>query len=101
MYGFIQSLISDRADHATTWKRLAKSKLTSDYLQELIDGDTNINDRKSAKRWMNANLERIGEWRLFELWMAENQDQVKRFEDTLVRAAIATAKLAYPIGQAT
>ncbi len=97
LYGFIQSLIADRASHPTAWAGLAKLKLTSDYLQELIDGDTNISDRKSAKSWMNTNLERIGEWRLFELWMTENQDKVRKFEAALVKAAIATAKLAYPI----
>lgn len=96
LHGFIQSLIADRDSHPGAWAALEKAKLTSDYLQELLEGDTNINERTSAKRWMNANLEKIGEWRLFEIWLAENPDKVKKFETSLLKAAIATAKLAHP-----
>jgi hypothetical protein len=69
--------------------------ISRDYLQHhLLDGDTNISDRKSAKNWMQGKLDRIKEWQLYELWLKEHPEQVKKFEEALVAAAIATAKLA-------
>jgi energy-coupling factor transporter ATP-binding protein EcfA2 len=96
IYAFIYDLISDHPGHPATWTSLNRARVTSDYLQELIEGDTNIDKRESAKSWMISHLNHIGEWRLFELWMAENPNQVRRFEAALIKAAIATSKLAYP-----
>lgn len=96
VYTFIQDLIDNRTAHPDTWVALKKAKLTSDFLAELLEGDWNITDRKSAKKWMKAKLDKIEQWKLVELWLKENPDKVKSFEDAIVKAAIATAKLAFP-----
>lgn len=67
---------------------------TSNYLQtHLLDGSTNIGKREPAKKWMNAKLQLLEDWGLYELWVNEHPLKVKEFEDALVAAAIATAAL--------
>ncbi|NVN91868.1 MAG: AAA family ATPase [Desulfuromonadales bacterium] len=95
LYEFIQSLATNTSKYPKSRIELAKMTISSDYLQNhLLDGDTNINERKSAKKWMNARLHYIKDWMLYELWLKEHPTQVKKFEDELVEAAITTAKLA-------
>lgn len=95
LYEFIQTLASNTAEYPATRAELARMKLSSDYLQNyFLDGETNISERKSAKSWMNAKLQHIKEWKLYELWLKEHPARVKAFEDALVAAATATAKLA-------
>lgn len=94
IYGFVETLTTD--DHAFELSRTAlkKMKVTSDYLREhLLDDDVNINDRVSAKKWMNRKLEHIERWRLVELWLAEHPQSVVDFEESLIQAAVAVAKL--------
>ncbi|MDO8445726.1 MAG: AAA family ATPase [Deltaproteobacteria bacterium] len=95
LYEFIQTLASDTDEYPASRAALVQKKLTSDYLQtHFLDGDTNISKRESAKKWMNARLQLIDDWGMYDLWLNEHSVQVKVFEDALVAAAIATAKLA-------
>lgn len=95
LYKFIQTLASNTAEYPATRAELVKMTISSDYLQNyFLDGDTNISERKSAKNWMNARILHIKDWKLYELWLKEHPTQVKAFEDALVAAATATAKLA-------
>jgi predicted ATPase len=94
LYEFIQALASDTDKYLASRAALVQKQLTSNYLQEyLLDGETNISKRESAKKWMNARLQFIENWGLYELWIMEHPQQVKAFENALVAAAIATAKL--------
>lgn len=95
LYEFIKTLVSNTDDFPTSRAALVEKKLTSNYLEtHFLDGDTNISKRESAKKWMNARLQLIDDWGLYELWLNENPDQVKTFKDALVAAAITIAKLA-------
>lgn len=95
LYEFIQVLASVSEEYSESRASLAQKKLSSNYLQtHLLDGDTNIRKRESAKKWMNSKLQFIKDWELYELWLKEHPKQVKKFEDALVAAAIAIAKFA-------
>ena len=95
LYEFIQTLASNTDEYPSSRAALVQQKLTSNYLEtHFLDGDTNISKRESAKKWMNAKLQFIEDWGLYELWLNEHPVQVKAFQNALVAAAIATAKLA-------
>lgn len=94
LYEFIQALASNTDEYPTSRTALVQKKLSSNHLQtHLLDGDSNIKKRESAKKWMNAKLQHIENWGLYELWLTEHPKQVRAFENALVAAAIATAKL--------
>jgi predicted ATPase len=94
IHAFITELASNSSKYPYSQDELIKMKVTSDHLySHLLTGVSNINDRASAKKWMSAKLKHIRDWKLVELWLLENPNQVKKFEDALVAAAIATAKL--------
>ena len=95
LYAFIQCLASNNSKFPASRAALVKMKLSSDQLRaHFLDGETNINKRESAKSWMKARLTLIEQYNFVELWLREHDDQVKAFENALVAAAIATAKLA-------
>lgn len=98
LFAFIQDLAANKGTYPSAQAALKEMKLTSNYLHEhLLDGYTALGNRDSAKNWMKARLDHIEEWRLVELWLKEHPKQVKDFEDSLVKAAIATAKLALAV----
>ena len=92
LYAFIQALADVNVKYPTAMAALEAKTLSRNQLQaNLLDG-ASIGNRESAKKWMNAKLQLIQEWGLYELWLREHPDQVRTFEDALVAAAIATAK---------
>lgn len=92
LYTFIQALADVNVTYPTSMAALEAKTLSRNQLQEHLLDCANIVNRESAKKWMNAKLQQIKDWRLYELWLSEHPHQVKTFEDALVAAAIATAK---------
>ena len=77
--------------------------VTTDYIKDRLlndqdgrsafKGEASEVSRQNAKNWMTLHLADIKRLKLFALWATENATKVKRFEDALVKAAIATAKI--------
>ncbi len=96
LHAFIQELSKASGKYQTARTALAESRINSDYLRNyLLDGDYNINDRESSKKWMNARLTYLTDWQMAELWIQEHPEEVKQFEDEIVKAAVITAKLEF------
>ncbi|AZE95160.1 hypothetical protein C4J96_3045 [Pseudomonas orientalis] len=94
IYEFVKELMKDDENYPTARKSLEDMNVTRNQLStHLLKGDFNIKDRVSAKGWMKARLQRITDWKLVELWLAENPAEVVRFQDDLIAASVATAKL--------
>jgi predicted ATPase len=95
LFAFINTLVQANTKFPTARAALVKMKVTADYLKtHLLDGSTNINDRVSAKNWMNAKFAHIKQLGLVDLWLGEHTAEVSKFEEDLLAAAIATAKYA-------
>lgn len=93
LHKFIEGLVNSPEKFPTADSILQKNGITSDFLQaHLLDGDSNMENRQSAKKWMNEKLPHIERWDIVGLWMKEHESKVKDFEIALVKAAIATAK---------
>ncbi|WP_282346405.1 ATP-binding protein [Pseudomonas sp. PS01301] len=96
IYEFVKELIETEENYTASREYLESLGVTSDQLyNHLIDGDVNITKRESSKSWMKARLEIIDDWNLIGLWLAENPEKVKAFEEELLAAAVATAKLTF------
>lgn len=96
IYRFVSDLLESEDNFPYSQKKLERLGVTSDHLYEnLIAGDFNITKRESAKKWMKSRLDHIDNWELIKLWLHEHPAEVKRFEDDIVKAAIATAKLTF------
>lgn len=94
IYEFAKSLFTNADNHPSSWEQLRKIRVTANIINEyLLEGDFNIAKRESAKKWMEKRLEYIQNWGLVPLWLKENADEVRAFEEALIRAAVATAKL--------
>lgn len=94
LYAFIKQLAAPGNNYPLARAALLRSKVTSDFLRvHLLEGDTNIGDRVSAKAWMVNRLDKLEQWRLVELWIAEHPDQIAAFEQQFVAAAIAANRL--------
>jgi ABC-type multidrug transport system ATPase subunit len=94
IYEFVNGLVNDSEAHPDSWKSLNKLLVTTDMLEEyLLNGDFDIKKREPAKRWMRSRLKYINDWNLVGLWLHENSDSVKAFENALIKAATVTAKL--------
>ena len=90
LYGFIQELAALNNKYPVARAQLLIAKVTSDFLRHhLLDGETNIGNRESAKSWMVSKLARIEQWKLVELWIAEHPIEVAKFEQNFIAAAIA------------
>jgi len=95
LFAFINTLVQANTKFHTARAALVKMKVTADYHKtHLLDGSTNINDRVSAKNWMNAKFAHIKQLGLVDLWLGEHTAEVSKFEEDLLAAAIATAKYA-------
>jgi len=94
LYSFIQALARRNDDFALARAKLAKMRITSDYLRNyLLDGSSNVTNREAAKKWMNARIDNIEQWKIAELWLEEHPTEVAAFEDALIAAAKTVAKL--------
>lgn len=94
IYEFVKSLVDNYEAHPDSWESLKVGLVTSDHLYKyLLEGNFNITKRDAAKQWIKSRLVYIKDWNLVNLWLRENPDSVKTFEDALIDAAIATAKL--------
>lgn len=95
IYEFAKVLVGTNDRYPLARKHLASLGVTSDHIHEhLLSGDTNIEKRESAKKWMRSRLEHIDNWELVPLWLSEHPTEVRAFEEQLVEAAIRTAPLA-------
>jgi len=91
----VGTLAKNNPEYPLARAALAESKVSSDYLREhLLDGDSNVDNRKAAKKWFNKRKALIQDWKLAELWLQEHQVQVTKFENELVAAAVANARYA-------
>lgn len=96
IYEFVKELIETEDGYPIARAHLDELGVTSDQLyHHLIEGDVNITKRESSKNWMKGRLQVIDDWSLIDLWLLENTEKVKIFEENLVEAAIATAKHAF------
>lgn len=94
IFNFIKDIVDNPEAHKETYSALLRKKVTGDQLTEhLLDGNYNITDRESSKKWMNQRLQYITEWNLIELWLKENSDKVEQFTRDFLAAALATDKL--------
>ncbi|MDT4824308.1 AAA ATPase domain protein [compost metagenome] len=94
IYEFAKTLSEDNEEYPTSRAALRKMHVTSNQLKNhLLDTNTNIKERESAKKWMRAKLDHISNWKLVPLWLEEHPEQVKAFEVELRASAIKTAKL--------
>lgn len=94
IYDFVVELAADNDKYPTSRKYLDEMGVTSDQLHHhLIFGDVNITKRTSSKKWMRARLEQINNWGLIDLWLQEHPEKVTKFENDLIAAAVATARL--------
>lgn len=94
IYEFAKTLSEDNDLYPNSRAILKKSRVTSDQIRNnLLDTDTNIKERESAKKWMRNKLQHIKNWGLVELWLSENSEKVELFERELQEAAVRTARL--------
>lgn len=94
IYEFVKEIVYDEEKHLAARAYLEGLGVTSDQLYyHLLEGDTAITKRESAKKWMKARLQFIDDWNLINLWLEENQDKVRKFEEDLLKASIETAEL--------
>lgn len=94
IFEFVKELMKDDDNYPAARQALEDMNVSRDQLSaHLVKGDFNIKDRVSAKGWMKARLQRIIDWDLVELWLAEHPGEVLRFQSDLLKASIATAKL--------
>lgn len=94
IYEFVKSLVDNADKHPKSWRALKEALVTADMLHEyLLKGDFDITKRDPAKKWMNSRLNHIVNWDLVSLWLSENTDAVRKFENALIDAATFTAKL--------
>ncbi|WP_330110675.1 AAA family ATPase [Methylophaga thalassica] len=91
IYNFVEEIVKNSDSHPEAYSALIDLNVTTDQLNEhLLSGDFNILKRESAKKWMKDRLDHINEWKLIELWIKENPEEVERFERDLIAAAVAT-----------
>ena len=94
LYNFVAEIVADAGSHPESYRALLDMDVTTDQLREhLLDDEIDMSKRERAKKWMKARLELIANWKLVELWLAENEPEVRRFEADLIAAAVATDKL--------
>ncbi|WP_122670044.1 AAA family ATPase [Pseudomonas viridiflava] len=94
IYEFVKELIESEEKYPAARQHLEDLGVTSDQLfHHLIEGDVVITKRESSKNWMKARLQIIDNWEIIGLWLAEHPDKVNAFEDELLAAAVATARL--------
>lgn len=94
IFEFVKELMKDDDNYPAARQALEDMNVSRDQLRaHLVKGDFNIKDRVSAKGWMKARLQRIIDWDLVKLWLAEHPGEVLRFQSDLLKASIATAKL--------
>lgn len=93
LFKFIQDIVSGTGDYPVAVAAIKAKKLSSDYLYcHLLEGYTTLSNRESAKNWMKSKLDLIEQWNLISLWLKEHPKQLQSFRDSLVQAAIHTAK---------
>ena len=93
-YEFIEVLAGPGNQYPTTRAILQDQKISRDMLREhLLDGQTNISARESAKNWMTKHIDKLAQWKIFEHWLAEHPKEAKKFGEDFLAAAVATAKL--------
>lgn len=91
IFEFAKELVDDEERYPASWDKLKELRVTTDQIHEyLLTGDTNITKRDSAKKWMNARLTYIANWKLVELWIDEHPSEVRQFEEAIIAAAVAT-----------
>ncbi|KKL00289.1 AAA family ATPase [Rheinheimera mesophila] len=94
IFSFIKDIVDNPGAHQETYSALLRKNITADQLTEhLLNGDYNITDRDSSKKWMNQRLKHITKWNLIELWLKENPQKVEKFNSDFLAAAVAANKL--------
>lgn len=93
LYRFIERMVEDQEQYPTAYARLVELGLNTNYLLEyFLDGDTNINERVSAKRWFKNRIDLIKQWELVDLWMMEHPKNVSDFINRFEQAALKVSK---------
>lgn len=93
LYHFIKHLAYEKDGYPLARASLKAKKVTSDYLKKyLVRDEVNINDRETAKNWMQKGNKHIAEWDLIGMWLSEHPDRLERFENDLIAAAALIAK---------
>jgi hypothetical protein len=94
LHSYLVDLVDHPENHPEAWAALQQQHLSTDYIQtHLLNTAVNIDERVSSKAWLVAKQNLIEEWGIIELWLSEQQDQVQRFSEELVRAAVTVAPL--------
>lgn len=94
LYRFLKNLAYEKNGFPLARAELIKQKISSDYLKKyLVGGDVDMDDRDTAKNWMQKRLKLLAQWDIVGLWMLEHQKEVSQFENQLVTAATLTAKV--------
>ncbi|KTC11336.1 hypothetical protein AO391_26570 [Pseudomonas marginalis ICMP 9505] len=94
LYKFLKHLAYEKNGFPLARAALIDKKVTSDYLKKyLVGGNVNMDDRETAKNWMNQRLKYLTRWDVVGMWISEHPKEVATFEDQLVTAAILTAKV--------
>lgn len=90
LHSFIEKLANMSGTYPIARSALTKKKITSDYLRShLLEGNSNMSNRVSAKKWMSDCLKHIEDWEIVQLWTKEHPVEVANFEDQIVAAAKA------------
>lgn len=96
LYAFLKELAYGKEGFPTARSMLISHKITSDYLKKyLVGGNVDMDDRDTAKNWMQQRTKYLSEWDVVGMWMAEHPAEISRFEDELVNAAILTSRVAF------
>lgn len=94
LYKFLKHLAYEKGGFPLARAALVENKVTSDYLKKyLVGGDVNMDDRDTAKNWMNQRLKYLKRWDVVGMWISEHPKEVEKFENQLISAAILTAKV--------
>ncbi|MCF5059921.1 AAA family ATPase [Pseudomonas proteolytica] len=94
LYKFLKHLAYEKSGFPLARAKLIEKKVTSDFLKKyLVGGNVDMDDRDTAKNWMNKRLKYLTNWDVVGMWISEHSTEVKKFEDQLVSAATLTAKV--------
>ncbi|MCC2963431.1 ATP-binding protein [Massilia sp. IC2-278] len=90
LHTFCMSLNEHPNEHVKTWDLFKKSKITSATIKaNFLDGNYNINDRKSAKDWFIERQSRFDQIKLYQRWLEENEEGVEKFIQNLISAVLS------------
>jgi hypothetical protein len=93
LHGYLLALVDTPGEHPAAWHQLHTQKVTTAQLREhLLTGGWSVDSREAAKNWWNHKLPLLRDWKIVELWLANQPALVQAFHGDLARAVEDVAK---------